>query len=58
MEEKRGRNWRAKYLTKADFEQWKTNEFRHFVRLVWIILGAVIIIPTAFFIAIAQLIVN
>lgn len=27
--EKRGRNWRAKYLTKVDFEAWKGNDFWH-----------------------------
>lgn len=55
MEEKKGRNWRAKYLTKEDFEGWKTNEFRHFVHLVWIILAAVIVLPTIFFVAVVQL---
>ena len=29
MEEKKGRNWRAKYLTKAEFDAWKSNDFWH-----------------------------
>ena len=29
MEEKKGRNWRAKYLTKAEFDAWKANDFWH-----------------------------
>lgn len=32
MENKRGRNWRATYLTIDTFEKWRKNEWCHFKR--------------------------
>ena len=62
MENKRGRNWRARYLTIEAFEKWKGQDFCHLVKdvklnrkLLLIILAATIALPTIFLVAIVQL---
>lgn len=46
MENKRkGRNWRAKYLTKDEFNEWRTNHFAHLVTdIKWIKLILLIVL--------------
>lgn len=58
----RGRNWRAKYLTKGEFEAWRDNDFFHLVKDVKLhrklligILLATILVPTVFMICVVQL---
>jgi len=62
MEEHKGRNWRAKYLTRDEFAEWRDNHFAHLVkdvklnrRLLLGILFAVVAVPTVFMIVVVQL---
>jgi len=71
-EEKRGRNWRAKYLTVERFDKFLGNDFAHLstavvednkkIRLIWrmqiAVLAAIIAIPTLFFICIVQIVLQ
>ena len=60
--EKRGKNWRAKYLQRSEFYEWRDNDFCHLVKDVKLnrkllvgILFAVVAIPTIFMITVVQL---
>ena len=49
---------KPKYVTIEVFNKFLTNDFTHLRRLVWGILFAVILVPTAFFICIVQILGN
>jgi len=58
----KGRNWRAKYLTRDEFHRWVNNDYAHLVqdvklnrRLLVGILIATVVIPTAFMLCIVQI---
>ena len=61
-ENRKGRNWRAKYLTRDEFTEWRDNHFAHLIKdvrlnrkLLFGILFATVAVPTVFMIVVVQL---
>ena len=57
IDERKGRNWRAKYLTKEDFWKWVANHFAHVkvkVDIILWVLGAIFITVLGILVALIQ----